>query len=198
LGVPVLLMNSETESTNYRPIRQPDSAHFRFWEVAGAAHGCAAGSKFMTSSWPRDLGLDGHPMAPKAGNNVLTHEPVNSAGLAHLQRWLTDGTPPPTQPRLVFEGDPPRLKRDANGIAEGGIRLPQIAVPTATHTGVDADGVLQMFGTTTPFDNATLHRLYASPEDYARKFKAAADAAVAAGFLLPVDAEALVRAVGSS
>ncbi len=193
LDTPVLLMNSETESTLYRPIRQPDTDRFRFWEVAGCAHGCAAGSRFMTSSWPRDLGLDGHPMAPKAGNKVLSHEPVNSAGLAHLQRWLTDGTPPPIQPRLVFEGDPPRLKRDANGNAEGGIRLPQVAVPTATHTGVDADGVLQMFGTTTPFSAAVLHRLYASPDDYARKLRAAADAAVAAGVLLPADAGPLVE-----
>jgi hypothetical protein len=194
LQLPVLVMNSETESTLYRPVRQPDTDYFRFWEVAGVAHGCARGSDFLKSSWPRDLGLDRHPMAPLAGNNIWTHEPVNSAGLAHIQRWLTEGAAPPRQPRVVFDEDSGRLRRDANGIAEGGIRLPQIEVPSARHTGVDADGLLQMFGQTTPFAGGALQELYRDRERYAGKLRDAADAAVAAGILLSRDREAQIGA----
>lgn len=193
LDVTVLVMNSETESTLYHPVRQPDTEHFRFWEVAGVGHGCAPGSKFLLSSWPRDLGIDRHPMAPPSGNNVWTHEPVNSAALSHLQRWLAEGVAPPKQARLTFEGSPARLRRDDQGIAQGGVRLPQIAVPAACHTGVDADGLLQMFGTTRPFPEGMLTRLYADRGTYARRLRDAANDAVAAGILLPADTEPLIE-----
>jgi hypothetical protein len=194
LGVPVMVMNSETESTLHYPVRQPDTDTFCFWEVAGVGHGCARGSDFLKSSWPRDLGIDRHPMAPLANNNFWSHEPVNSAALTHIQRWLTDGVPPPVQPRLTFAGDPPRLQRNALGIAEGGIRLPQIEVPSGRHTGVDADGLLQMFGETRPFPEGTLARTYGDAETYARRLRAAADDAVAKGVLLSVDREPLIGA----
>ncbi len=194
LGVPVFVMNSETESTNYYPVRQPDTPTFRFWEIAGVGHGYAAGSVWLTSSEPRDLGIMRQEMAPPSGNNVLTHEPVNSAALTHFQRWLREGVPPPIQPRLEFAGTPPRLKRDALGIAVGGVRIPQIEVPTARHTGVDADGVLEMFGTTTPFPDDVLRSLYPTPSAYKERLAAAADRAVAAGILLRVDADEIVAA----
>jgi hypothetical protein len=194
LGVPVFVMNTETESVLHHPVRRPDSDTYRFWEIAGVAHGSATGASKIASNEPRDLGLTRHEMAPEGTlHNVLTHEPVNSAALSHFQRWLNEGVPPPVQPRIEFAGDPARPVRDENGIAMGGIRLPQVAVPTARHTGVDADGVLEMFGTSTPFSNEKLHQLYASPADWRRKFQQAADAAVAAGFLLRVDAEQIVK-----
>ena len=36
--VPVLVLNSESEALHDVPVRQPGSATFRFWEIAGAAH----------------------------------------------------------------------------------------------------------------------------------------------------------------
>jgi hypothetical protein len=199
LDVPVLVMNSETESTLHYPVRQPDSDTYRFWEVAGVAHGCAAGSQWLKTSWPRDLGLDRHPMAPSgngggANNNVLTHEPVNSAALMQLHRWVNGGAPPPVLPRLSFTGDPPRLERDALGLAKGGIRLPALAAPRARHTGVDENGLLQMFGTSTPFSDEMLARLYPEPDRYGAQLRRAIEQAVEAGFLLPVDAEAMMLA----
>ena len=38
LGVPILVLNSETEAKDYGSARQPDDDRFRLWEVAGAAH----------------------------------------------------------------------------------------------------------------------------------------------------------------
>jgi hypothetical protein len=192
LGVPVFVMNTETESALHYPVRRPDSDTYRFWEIAGVAHGNAAGSKWLGSHEQRDLDLRHQEMVPNAKTNVLTHEQVNSAALAHFQHWLTVGLPPPVQPRLAFTGSPPKLQRDANGVAIGGIRLPQIAAPSACHTGIDAEGMFEMFGTTTPFSNETLHSLYASRADWRRKFRDAAQAAVEAGVLLQIDADQIV------
>ena len=44
-----------------------------------------------------------------------------------------------------------------------------------------------LFGSTKPFDAATLARLYPTEADYLSKFTTATDAAIAKGYLLPVD-----------
>jgi hypothetical protein len=194
LDAPVFVLNSETESAYYYPVRRPDTDRFRFWEVAGVAHGRAAGSNFLRSSWPRDLGLDRHPMAPLSGNNILGHEAVNSAALTHIHRWLHHRAAPPVQPRIAFAGDPPRVLRDDFGIALGGIRLPNVEVPTARHTGAEPDGLLQMFGMTEPFSEDLLRRLYPD-RSFAEKLTRAATAAVDSGVLLREDAEQIVREV---
>ena len=123
-----------------------------------------------------------------------SHEPVNSAALMHLHRWVNGGAPPPVQPRLVFSGDPPRLVRDEQGLAKGGIRLPAIEAPRARHTGVDENGLLQMFGTTTPFSEGALTQLYPEPGAHATGFHRAIERAVEAGFVLPADAEIMLSA----
>jgi hypothetical protein len=38
-GVPILVVNSESETMMVSMVRQPDSDTFRFWEMAGTAHG---------------------------------------------------------------------------------------------------------------------------------------------------------------
>ena len=42
VGVPVFVVNSESESLSHFPVRQPDTDTYRFWEFAGHAHGTAA------------------------------------------------------------------------------------------------------------------------------------------------------------
>jgi hypothetical protein len=49
---------------------------------------------------------------------------VLRAGIAHLNRWVAGGKPPPEAPRLETVGGQPGSPYvlDANGIARGGIR----------------------------------------------------------------------------
>jgi hypothetical protein len=191
LGVPVFVLNSETEATSYHPVRQPDTDTFRFWEVAGLAHSSRTrGSERLPSNWPRDLGTDDSPMGTPADANVLQLEPVRSAALRHLQRWIVDGTPPPVQPRIEFDvvDGAPLIRRDDLGIAVGGVRVPDVAVPTARHSGLAADGSLALPGSTTPFDADTLRALYPDEGAYARRRADAVTAAVGAGVLRPEDA----------
>ena len=62
--------------------------------------------------------------------------------------------------------------------------------PIATLSGEGQKGgaFCGLFGTTTPFDAATLGSLYGSEADYVAAVRAATDRAVAEGWVLPADA----------
>ena len=132
LGVPVMVVNTECEATSCYGVRQPDSDRFRYWEVAGASRvalpAMASSSPRMERDFSFAIPLDDESMQRI---NQVSIAPVVDAALHHLQAWLVGGTPPPVQPRIDFEGDPPRVARDDNGIAQGGVRLPQVEVPLA-------------------------------------------------------------------
>lgn len=184
LGVPVFVLNSETEASAHYPVRQPDSPFYRFWEVAGIAHGSDCVSDVIPTTWARDFGFSRHPLAPEGPNNVLTLDGVRAAALVQMQRWLAEGTPPPSMPRIEFAGDPPVIVRDECGTARGGIRLPDVAVPRATHKGVAVDGSLALFGSSVPFSEEQLRALYPDEDTYRRRWGVAKRAAIKAGVLL--------------
>jgi len=93
-------------------------------------------------------------------------------------------------------GPPPAIRRDARGNALGGIRTPQLDVPLAAFSGEGQTGspFCALFGTTVPFDNATLVELYGSPQGYVTAYNEATDRAVAAGYILPADAQLMKAA----
>jgi Alpha/beta hydrolase domain len=111
-----------------------------------------------------------------------------------MQRWLTDGTPPPTQPKIEFAGDPPEVVRDEHGIARGGIRLPQVEVPLALSSSIplkdDVFSYLQ--GSSNAFPQEKGHALYGDKASFLAKFEAAAQQAMAAGVLRPRDIAPLI------
>ncbi len=115
---------------------------------------------------------------------------VLKAAVAALNKWVKDGIAPPTAPRLEISAGPPAtILRDADGNGLGGIRTPQLEAPIATYTEQQSGSLLcALFGTTTPFTPARLQELYPQHADYVAAFDAAADAAVAAGFILAPDA----------
>jgi Alpha/beta hydrolase domain len=194
LPTPALVLNSETEAPWYRAVRQPDTATFRFWEIAGAAHLSDGVGEETEGAWSRDLGavppiplldpLEGPP-------NSLSYEPVVDAALHHLWPWMAGGDPPPIQDRLVFAGDPPELARDEHGNVLGGIRLPDLAAPTASHRGASAGEAPDLVGSSVPFTSQTLGELYPTHADYMTRYDHAVDEGLARGFLLEADATRL-------
>jgi hypothetical protein len=192
LGIPVFVMNSESESTLHHPVRQPDTDHYRYWEVAGVAHSPRdRGTPRIPSSWPRDLGTNESRIGTPPDANVLRLDEVRSSVLRHVQRWLVDGIAPPIQPRIEFARSAdgaPIIRRDALGLALGGVRLPDVEAPRARHSGLAADGTLSLSGSTTPFDEVVLKRLYPDDEAHRARRAAAVARAVEAGVLRPEDA----------
>jgi hypothetical protein len=190
IGQPVMLVNSELEAIACRPIRRPDTDAFRSWEVAGTTHrnGCVGGRWLH-----RDLGVE---RAPRRGANEVAMEPVLDAALHHVEAWVARGVLPPAQPRLDIASDyGATMQRDQHGIARGGLRLPEIAVPIATHSSVPISDWPRdsLFGSSKPFDRSTLATLYADDADLLSQFEAATVVAVTAGALLPDDGIAGVQ-----
>ncbi len=188
LDAPVLVLETETDLLtilNYHPARQADSANFRLWEVAGTAHADA----HLVGRMGADVGC---PSTINAG----PHHLVAKAALRSLDTWVRTGERPPRAARLETDGTP-AFVRDGHGIALGGIRTPLVDVPVATLSGEPADTssvLCLLMGSTTAFDPARLAALYPTPGAYLLAYTQAADAAVAAGFVLPEDRAALLAA----
>jgi len=113
-----------------------------------------------------------------------------NAALVRLTEWITDGTPPPSAPPITVVAGV--IQRDAFGIALGGIRLPEMDVPTQTQTGVgNLPGLFcGLFGRTLPLP-VPVSSLYTNHGKYVSPFVQATNDLRKAGFLLDPDAEEL-------
>jgi len=200
LDVPVLIFETETDLTvlGYASARQPDTDRVRTWEVAGLSH---ADAHFIRA-------VIGGPRDPGVGDLVGCEEPINvgpqhevlQAAVHHLAAWVAGGDPPPAgTPIELTDDEKPTIDRDDLGIALGGVRHPLVDVPTVVLSGDPPGGasredlgVCFLFGSTTPIDQATLLEMHGSADAYVEAFTESAQEAVAAGFLLQPDADALV------
>jgi hypothetical protein len=186
LDVPVLVLQSETDmlfTLNYFPSRQDDTELFRTWETAGTAHADA----FL-------LGDVGALLDCEAPINAGPQHFVAKAALRELDEWIQGGEAPPSAPRLSIDASGPAFVRDADGIVEGGIRTPLVDVPVEVLSGAPVGTTLActLFGSTMPLPPARIAELYASPQAYLDAFAEAADATIAAGFVLEEDKDALL------
>jgi hypothetical protein len=169
--------------------------------VAGAAHG---DTYLLIASGQDDGALAPERLAEllQAATDTLvgsTATPINAgpqqhyvacAAIEDLDAWVAGGAAPPAAPRLDLTADGQDFRRDEVGIATGGIRTPWTDAPTAILSGTGQSGELFAFllGTTRELQPADLARLYpGSKADYLRKFEAALDATIQAGFLLAED-----------
>jgi hypothetical protein len=206
LDVPVLIFEAETDLTllGYANARQPDTDLVRTWEVAGTAHADAHLLRSMLGG-PRDPSV-GSLLGCTEPINTGPHHEVLQAAVHRLVEWAAGGEPPPEGERIeLVEGDEIAIARDQHQLAIGGVRNPLVDVPVVAVTGdppggasiedlVDGDGgVCLLFGQTIPFDRATLVELYGTADGYLEAFRASADEAVAAGFLLQSDADQLLE-----
>jgi len=113
-----------------------------------------------------------------------------------LVKWVRDAEDPPIAPRGQYDAGV--LVRDADGIAQGAIRYPEVTVPVGVNDGINSTGGPELFsllcglyGSNTAFDQTRLHSLYFDYADYLTKYATAADAMLAGGFILAEDIERL-------
>ncbi len=195
--VPVMILNSELEAVPCHRVRQPDTDRFRWWELAGTAHSSAQVMRTLSQVVERDFGF---ALPVPEGMNRVSTRPVFEAALHHMRHWAAGGPPPPVQPRIVFSGDPPRIMRDEDGLAIGGIRLPQVESPVACNSSlpVDSDPQSRLGGTYRPLSPERLRARYGDSATYLEAFEQAARSAFDAGVLLARDVELLVAEARSS
>jgi len=204
INVPVMTFQTETDILllNYVIARQEDSDRFRLWEVAGTSH-----ADYYTIISGRNDSIGAPEFAAVVEEDTVfgflqCDRPFN-AGPAHyvfntavraLDQWVRSGALPPIAPRLDVASDNSSFVYDGNGNVTGGIRTPYVDAPTAVLSGEGqgGGGFCFLFGTTVLFDAAQLASLYVDEAGYVAAVTAAAEAAVEAGFLLPVDADAII------
>ena len=195
---PVLDVQAEGDMTALRShlTRQPVTPTYRRWEIAGAAH-------TETPRWvvqvppPLDVG-PGCAFAV----NAAPHHAVMKAALRALARWVREGIAPPQPPDIELADPlavPASIVRDGFGNAKGGIRLPEIEVPTATLDGrVNApakppppgtQNFCSLFGGTVPFTQEKLEELYPARGLFVERFVKATNALVEQGFWLEPEAQ---------
>ena len=211
LRVPVMTFITETDLiggglSGFYAARQPDNAKLRVWEIPGAAHvdnymilvgglddGAQPVAKVAPLWKPTDTVLGAkmaHPI-----NAAPQHHYVAEAALAALETWVRTGKAPPKGAPMeatapAKPGDAPALVLDPQGNARGGVRTPWVDAPIARLSGMGNTGGAFgfLFGTTLPYDAATLAKLYPGGKgDYLKRFDASLDGAVKGGFILPAD-----------
>jgi hypothetical protein len=143
---PFIQLNTEgdIEELGAALVRQPDNTYLRTWELAGAAHidlheglyegatierenpaltapACLSGVSFNGATLP---------------DNMPVYE-LEDAALTALDKWLVYGVAPPHGTAITTTPLLNLVERDRYGNALGGIRLPDIQVPTETYTAIN-------------------------------------------------------------
>ena len=146
----------------------------------------------MPTWWARRHLFSGVPPRSTPVRNTT----VVQAAFAAFNKWVDDGTPPPSPPRFTLaSSDPPALALDSHGNVIGGVRTPAVDVPVATLSGSPAPGanaICSLFGQTIAFSPATLTSLYQTKSNYLAKYTTSLNKAIKAGFILAADRPALL------
>jgi hypothetical protein len=202
IDTPVLVFHTENDSGI--AARQPDTADFRLWEVAGTAHfdlyglqqgATDTGGLPTVRNWFVSLQHPTNQPIP----NFTCGTPINSgpqtfvlrAAISKLNRWVATGTPPRSAPRLeTVSTSPVQYALDADGNVRGGIRTPAVDAAVAKLSGFGQTGTTFcfLFGTTEPFTAEQLEARYGSHGRFVLHWIAATVRSALGGYLLPEDA----------
>jgi hypothetical protein len=199
-------------------VRQADAPKLRSWEVAGTSHvdqhlrASREAVELRDNGVSLEANLSPLCAVPLIGTRVPTHYVVASA-VDKLAAWAAGGPPPPTVPRLTMTQIRQRpqqsvVARDKDGLAEGGIRLAALAVPTQFNVGISkparpdsepareaiSAGACARWGYSTDMSIAQLNARYPSHAAYVAKVRRVTDENLNEGYILAVDAAATIRA----
>jgi len=165
---PVMRFQTQTEVTSFfnsRATRQTedDSPLVRTYEMAGGAHVDAIQKAFEAEQDLTELGrVSPWPECTVQPSN-LPVEYVHSALLSRLDDWISTGRePPPSQLLSLVPNEKGRLivETDADGNPVGGVRLPQLEVPTGVWSGDNPELWCLLHGSYVPFSDAELAARY--------------------------------------
>jgi hypothetical protein len=194
-----VLTESDVVLFNEANVRQADSNVFRSWEVAGTSH---VDQHLRNSREPLELRDNGvsteatnlDPPAPAGctfkpvGTRVPTTYVLSSA-YDKLVNWIRSGTLPPNAPYIQLVTTSPIVPvRNSLGLAQGGIQLPEMVVPTRINSGINVGpGACNRWGYSLAMDPAVVQSMYPDRMQYFFRVAQAAKANVVAGFMLQPD-----------
>lgn len=175
----------------------PANPSLRHWEAAGASHVPYDAAANWAVPIERDMGPQIAYCTKRPVLSRVKWPFLVNIGTKDLDEWSEGGSPPPLAPRGVYVNSK-TLKKNSLGIAEGGIRLPEVAVPTAINTSENTahtppnpypdSAFCQLLGASEQFSEETLTGLYANYGEYVDEVKADTEKLEGEGFLLHEDA----------
>jgi hypothetical protein len=192
---PVMRFQTATEVNTFfysQSTRQTedDSPLVRTYEMAGGAHVDGRQKEIEIQQNRDELGLEPPPIVCKPAASTLRVDYVHSALLSRLDDWIEKGRQPPASRLLsLVENDSGRLvyELDSDGNQVGGVRLPQLAVPTGTWSGEHWNLWCLLHGSYKPFREEELAARYPRHTTYVRQTRSAIKDAYRQGFLLRED-----------
>jgi hypothetical protein len=187
LSVPVFMFETQTDLTTlgYAASQQPNTARIRTWEVAGTSHADA----YLVGGNGGLLGCT-QPI-----NDGPQHQVVQAAFTA-FDKWVVDGTAPPTPAFFhLASTNPTTYALDQYGNVIGGVRTPAVDVPISALSGAAPAGatvICSLFGSATPLSASTLTTLYPTKADYIADYTKSLDKAIKGGYILAADRSAML------
>ncbi|HET9220424.1 MAG TPA: alpha/beta hydrolase domain-containing protein [Terriglobia bacterium] len=191
VATPVFKLLAETDVIlRQASLRQPDSNYIRTWEVAGASHADWDLHTIMELLETRDLGSI--PVPLPCERPPLSRVPsrlVLNAVYDRMKLWVERRTPPPVAERIVVSsigaGDQLSvIERNEFGLARGGIRLAQLAVPMARNTGLNSGpGMCRQLGSHEPIDETTLLQRHPTRSEYLSDVQRITEVNLKSGFI---------------
>ncbi len=187
LKVPVFMSETQTDliQLGYAPAQQPNTNKIRTWEIAGTSHADAytvgAAASILGCTTPVNSGPQ--------------HVVVQAAFTA-FDKWVDNGTPPPSPPPFRLSSTKPAtLALDSHGNVIGGVRTPAVDVPVSTLSGAPpagASAICSLFGSTIAFTPAQLASLYGTHSNYVAQYTKSLNKAIASGYVLSADKASLL------
>jgi Alpha/beta hydrolase domain len=187
LKVPVFMSETQTDliQLGYAPAQQPNTDKIRTWEIAGTSHADA----YFVGTAASILGCT-TPVNSGPQHNVV------EAAFTAFDKWVDNGTPPPSPPPFKLSStQPATLALDAHGNVIGGVRTPAVDVPVSTLSGAPAAGanaICGLFGSTVAFTPAQLTSLYGTPSNYVAHYTESLNKAIGGGYILSADKASLL------
>jgi hypothetical protein len=200
--VPTWKISTEYDVQNGEAtVRQPDTAMFHHWEIAGQAH---VDQHLRDSREPlelRDRGTSSEAiLAPTCGiptiGTRVSGDAIVGQAIQELVPWITSRKRPSSAPELQTTSlSPIVLARNSLGLALGGIQPSQVSVPTALNVGTNSGppgSACVRWGYYVPFSVSQLDSLYRRHEDYVRQVASAEEQNVREGYISKLDARQIV------
>jgi hypothetical protein len=206
LGVPIMEFSAQSDILSNASTRRPDSDAapdlFRRYEVAGGSHvdtwevrSFPAAEDLVRSGAGAQLNTTAACVPPQPGLSDFPIRFYFNGGWRNLEQWVRSSSAPPRAELIHLNAastPEQRIAVDDNGNAIGGVRSPELDVPTARWEGTrGGPGGCMLLGYSVAFDAAKLNRLYRNHEAYLAKVTKDVEQLRQQGWLTAKDARAI-------
>lgn len=208
LTTPAISVGTEAMARRVPPTTT--SEYTRVWAVPGTSHASLYAVKYVDNLLIRDKSFPG-ANGPMSFTKMMEQQNCNlsplfstvntglvlNAALESTRQWIETGKVAP--PTLTIKRDTMgKVIRDANGNAQGGVRLPQFTVPTAFLSPNGEQVACVLSGHHRDFTKEELKTRYGTHKAYVSKVKSATKQVVEKGYVLQHDAEKVICAAENS